>query len=61
MFEPTETESKETLDRAAWAIKELYELALRSPEDFHNMPLSTPITRPDEVKAARTPELIAEE
>lgn len=58
MFEPTETESKETLDMVAEKIIKLYHEAKENPEKFHNAPVSMPITRPDEVTAARNPVLI---
>ncbi|MEG1942885.1 MAG: aminomethyl-transferring glycine dehydrogenase subunit GcvPB, partial [Angelakisella sp.] len=57
MVEPTETESKETLDWAAGIIIELLEKAQANPEALHNAPLTTPIGRPDEVLAARSPKL----
>ncbi len=52
MIEPTETESRETLDRFA-AI--LLAIAQEDPQTLHDAPISTPISRPDEVAAARTP------
>lgn len=55
MVEPTETESKETLDYAANAFLQIYEEALQHPEELHNTPKTTPISRPDEVNAARHP------
>ena len=55
MIEPTETESKETLDRAADAFLGLYEKAMKEPEAFRAAPLTTVIGRPDDVKAARQP------
>jgi glycine dehydrogenase subunit 2 len=55
--EPTETESKETLDSAAAIMRKLYEKALTSPEELHAAPITTPIGRPDDVKAARTPKV----
>ncbi len=55
MLEPTETESKETLDAAAAIFRKLYALADEDPEFMHNAPHNAPIGRPDEVKAARTP------
>ena len=55
MIEPTETESKETLDEAADAFLNLYERAMKEPEAFSAAPLSTVIGRPDDVKAARQP------
>ena len=55
MLEPTETESRETLDWAADIFRKLYELAETDPEYMHNAPHSAYIARPDEVRAARTP------
>lgn len=57
MFEPTETESKETLDAAAELILKLAEKAQNAPEELHNAPLTAFISRPDEVQAARSPKL----
>ncbi len=57
MVEPTETESKETLDAAAAAFLEIHAKAKADPEAMHHTPLHSPITRPDEVKAARHPVL----
>ena len=57
MVEPTETESKETLDEAIQAIHKIYETAMASPEELHSAPHTTPIGRPDEVTAARKPVL----
>jgi glycine dehydrogenase subunit 2 len=54
MIEPTETESRETLEAFA---KVLREIAAEDPELLHDAPHTTPISRPDEVKAARTPVL----
>jgi len=55
MIEPTETESKETLDAAADAFLGLYEKAIKEPEALSAAPLTTVIGRPDDVKAARQP------
>ena len=55
MFEPTETESRETLDRAAEILRKLYDLAHEDPEYMHTAPHKARIGRPDEVRAARTP------
>lgn len=55
MFEPTETESRETIDAVADAIIALYHKAYSDPESFHNAPLTMPVSRPDEVNAARNP------
>jgi glycine dehydrogenase subunit 2 len=53
MIEPTETESKETMDRFIEAMFEADDLSQTQPEAFHGLPKTTPVTRPDEVKAAR--------
>jgi glycine dehydrogenase subunit 2 len=53
MFEPTETESKETLDCAAELILSIMDEAYSNPEKLHNAPQNATIKRPDEVKAAR--------
>ncbi|MDL2324078.1 aminomethyl-transferring glycine dehydrogenase subunit GcvPB [Ruminococcaceae bacterium OttesenSCG-928-A16] len=57
MFEPTETESIETLAEAAEAFRALVALAHQNPEALHSAPHSTPVRRPDEVGAARNPVL----
>ena len=53
MIEPTETESKETLDQFVEVMIEVARLAKETPHIFKDLPTTTPITRPDEVKAAR--------
>ncbi|MDA3925534.1 MAG: aminomethyl-transferring glycine dehydrogenase subunit GcvPB [Kiritimatiellae bacterium] len=53
MIEPTETESKETLDSFIAAMRELASLAESDPESLNAAPSTTDISRPDEVKAAR--------
>lgn len=57
MLEPTETESKETLDWAADVFRKLYQLGKDDPETMHNAPHAAQIGRPDEVRAARNPVL----
>lgn len=57
MVEPTETESKETLDEAIAVFRSLYEMAGTDPEALHHAPVTTPVTRLDEVGAARRPVL----
>ncbi len=57
MLEPTETESKQTLDEAAEVFRKLYALAQTDPQYMHEAPHHTEIGRPDEVKAARYPVL----
>lgn len=59
MFEPTETESKETLDRVAAVLKEIYRTAYSDPAALHQAPMHAAIRRPDEVRAARSPVLTA--
>jgi glycine dehydrogenase subunit 2 len=53
MIEPTETESKQTLDRFAEALAQIAREAVQDPELLHTAPHSTPIARLDEVRAAR--------
>jgi glycine dehydrogenase subunit 2 len=56
MVEPTETETKETLDAFADAIAEiLREAAAEGPEIAQNAPYTTPVRRLDEVAAAKRP------
>lgn len=57
MAEPTETESRETLDEAAEILLEILDKAERAPNELHGSPHKTPIGRPDEVGAARNPKL----
>lgn len=60
MFEPTETETPETLDAAAEAYIKLTETAYNDPEALHNAPVKAQVRRLDEVGAARNPVLRAE-
>ncbi|MCL2218309.1 MAG: aminomethyl-transferring glycine dehydrogenase subunit GcvPB [Chitinispirillia bacterium] len=53
MVEPTETESKETLDAFAAAMAEIAKLAETDPESLHRAPVGSPVGRLDEAKAAR--------
>lgn len=57
MIEPTETESKETLDSFIAAMIDIFETAKTNPENILNAPLNTAISRPDETLAARKPVL----
>lgn len=57
MVEPTETESKETLDQAADVFLQILQEARTNGEDLHSAPHSCYIGRPDEVQAARKPVL----
>ena len=55
MLEPTETESRETLDWAAEVFRKLYALAQEDPKYMHLSPHHAQIGRPDEVQASRNP------
>ncbi|MGH7814236.1 MAG: aminomethyl-transferring glycine dehydrogenase subunit GcvPB [Candidatus Binataceae bacterium] len=55
MIEPTETESRETLDRFIETMERIYGEALRDPDRVRNAPESTPVSRVDEAAAARRP------
>ena len=57
MIEPTETESKDTLDKFADALAKIAEEARVEPDVLHNAPQTTPVFRLDEAKAARNPVL----
>lgn len=57
MIEPTETESKETLDEFINAMIEIANEAKNEPEKLLNAPLDTPVLRLDEARAARKPVL----
>jgi glycine dehydrogenase subunit 2 len=52
MIEPTETESKETLDAFADALHQIID---EPPALLRDAPHTTPVSRPDEVRAARKP------
>jgi glycine dehydrogenase subunit 2 len=52
MIEPTETESKETLDAFAATLLKIRE---EDADFLHDAPHTTPISRPDEIKAAKEP------
>jgi glycine dehydrogenase subunit 2 len=53
MVEPTETESKETLDAFAEAMIAIAREAEEAPEKVRNAPANTPVSRLDEGLAAR--------
>ena len=53
MIEPTETESKETMDAFIEAMIEAAEIAGKDPEKLRQAPLTMPVSRLDETKAAR--------
>jgi glycine cleavage system P protein (glycine dehydrogenase) subunit 2 len=55
MIEPTETETKETLDQFADAVEQILAEAEEEPEIARNAPYTTPVRRLDEVGATRRP------
>jgi glycine dehydrogenase subunit 2 len=55
MVEPTETETKESLDGFAEAIEQILAEAEDDPEIAKQAPYTTPVRRLDEVKATRRP------
>lgn len=57
LIEPTETETKETLDGFAAAMKEIAREAKENPELLHEAPHHTPVRRLNEVDANRHPNL----
>jgi glycine dehydrogenase subunit 2 len=57
MIEPTETESKETLDQFVADLFQIAEEARADPDLLHGAPYTTPVGRLDEVRAARQPVL----
>jgi glycine dehydrogenase subunit 2 len=57
MFEPTETETRESLDELAAAINSILEEAEGDPEIARNAPYTTPVRRLDEATASRKPVL----
>ncbi len=57
MIEPTETESKETLDAFIEVMIEAAKLSKTNPELLHLAPVTMPIKRLDETRAAREPNL----
>ena len=57
MIEPTETESKETIDGFIEALRKIKNEAIKTNKYMKDAPLNTPVRRLDEVKAARKPVL----
>jgi glycine dehydrogenase subunit 2 len=57
LVEPTETETRETLDEFAQALAEILREAREDPELARNAPYSTPVRRLDEAAAAKHPVL----
>jgi glycine cleavage system P protein (glycine dehydrogenase) subunit 2 len=57
MIEPTETESKETIDNFIEIMIEIAKSAEEDPEKVTVCPLTTPVGRLDETRAAREPDI----
>ena len=57
MIEPTETESKETLDYFIEVMRTIAQEAAENPELLHDAPHNSPNSRVDEARAARRPDL----
>jgi glycine dehydrogenase subunit 2 len=57
MIEPTETESKDTLDAFIHVMKQVAEEAIANPEMVKTAPHNTPVRRLDDVKAVKEPKL----
>ena len=57
MVEPTETETRETLDAFADAMLRIAEEVRTQPELLRDAPHATPVSRLDELRAARVPVL----
>jgi glycine dehydrogenase subunit 2 len=55
MIEPTESEDRESLDALAEAFLAIAHEAKTRPELLHTAPHNTPVSRPDELRAARQP------
>ncbi len=60
MIEPTETESKETLDAFIAAMLQIAKTAQTDPEALHKAPVTTPISRLDETAAAKNVHVTAD-
>ncbi len=57
MIEPTETESRETLDAFIAAMRQIAGEAAKNPEFVKSAPHDTPVVHPDDTQAALTPKL----
>ena len=57
MIEPTETESKDTLDAFIEAMLAIAREVEEDPTKVQNAPHTTPVSRLDEARAARQPDL----
>jgi glycine dehydrogenase subunit 2 len=57
MVEPTETESRKTLDYFVESMLKINDEIIENAQMLHNAPHTTPVKRVDEVRAARNPDL----
>ncbi len=57
MIEPTETESKETLDSFIDVMRKIADEAKTNPDEVKTAPHLTPVSRMDDVKAVKEPKL----
>ena len=57
MIEPTETESKQTMDEFIAVMEKIADEAMNDPEKVKGAPYTTPVTRLDEALAARKPDI----
>jgi glycine dehydrogenase subunit 2 len=57
MIEPTETEPRETLDEFCDAMIQIAREAETDPQAIHAAPVTTPVGRLDQTRAARQPDL----
>ena len=57
MIEPTETESPETVEALAQALNGIAATSASDPDSVQSAPHRTPVSRPDEARAARHPVL----
>jgi len=60
MIEPTETESKQTMDAFIDVMLEAARVARETPDLLHEAPVSTPVGRLDETRAARAQQVCCE-
>lgn len=58
MIEPTETESRETLDAFVAAMRQIAQESETNPTILHEAPVTQPVRRLDEVNAVKTPVLV---
>jgi glycine dehydrogenase subunit 2 len=60
MIEPTETESKQTMDAFIEVMLEAAQMARTNPAALHEAPITTPVGRLDETRAARSQQVCCE-